>query len=129
MGTLKRYRILYDREFLMIFIPTVNERLSQELSSLYIYMPESTKFLIEHINATAVDLRNMDTLPKDETVYLTKDGWIWQDKWEIITGMVTRPFITSDDGLWRYKHNGKHYPLIMCKKINWHELELKHLFS
>jgi hypothetical protein len=114
----------------MIFIPTVNERLSQELSSLYIYMPESTKFLIETMDLTAVDLRDMD-MPssKEKVVYLTKDGWIWKDEWEIITAMTTRPVISNEDGLWRYKHNALHYPLMMCKKINWAELELKHLFS
>jgi hypothetical protein len=113
----------------MIFIPTVNERLSQELSSLYIYMPESTKFLIETMDLTAVDLRDMDRPSKGKVVYLTKDGWIWKDEWEIITAMTTRPVISNEDGLWRYKHNALHYPLMTCKKINWQELELKHLFS
>jgi hypothetical protein len=66
---------------------------------------------------------------KEKVVYLTKDGWIWKDEWEIITAMTTRPVISNEDGLWRYKHNALHYPLMMCKKINWAELELKHLFS
>jgi hypothetical protein len=101
-------------------------------SSAYVYLPWKSEFYVHPcLNTPAVVCRDKITRGG---IWLTQDGWIYQDwivllPWSMdMSGQGQAEGIRSGhDGIWCYNYNGQTYPLL-CRPVNWPELELLHTF-
>lgn len=96
--------------------------------SAYVHLPAGTPFYVRksYTDSWAVEIRGE---MKPDAIWLTWDGWIYQD-WHVLL-----PYTPGDppavydlkpgtDGVWRYKYGEETYPWPVC----WPELELLHTF-
>lgn len=105
-------------------------------SSACVHLPASTPFYTSRYkNSSALELRK--GLPS-RAAWLTQDGWIFNE-WQILLPVESlmspvyygvTDFKPGNDGIWRYTFNNeeRQYPLL-CRPVNWAELELLFLFS
>lgn len=100
-------------------------------SLAYVHLPAYTTFCIgRYRNLSAWEVRK--ELPS-ENVWLTQDGWIYQDWRVLLPYEWGGPRITDikpgNDGTWRYTFNKEERPYpLLCRPVNWAELELLHTF-
>lgn len=98
-------------------------------ASAYVHLPAGTPFFtkISYLESWAVELRGKLS---PDAVWHTQDGWIYQD-WQILLPFGGRTVVGNikpgTDGIWRYEYDYETYPLL-CRPVNWAELELLHTF-
>ena len=104
-------------------------------SSAYVHLPAGTPFYVgRYRNLSAWEVRK--GMPS-EHVWLTQDGWIYQD-WQVLlpceiavdTPQLHVAFLKpGNDCIWRYNFNKEERPYpLLCRPVNWAELELLHTF-
>jgi hypothetical protein len=98
-------------------------------SSAYVHLPAGTPFYPgPYRRHSAWEIREGLT---STAVYLTQDGWIFSD-WQVLLpspGPGLTEIKPGDDGVWRYTINNEERPFpLLCRPVNWAELELLHTF-
>lgn len=97
--------------------------------SAYVHLPAGTPFLSHWPYSVPWAVENRGKM-NTESVWLTQDGWIYQD-WQVLLPFASfnagKCVKRGDDSIWRYTYGNETYPLL-CRPVNWAELELLYTF-